>query len=112
MAQCIVITRPDLAAGFRLAGVETVSAVSCQDAHRHLLTLLDDEEAGIVAIDQAYLDTVDSVTRKRIESAYRPVVIGIPMGQAGGAAAARRLQLADLIRRAIGVRISFRGEEA
>ncbi|MBW7885629.1 MAG: V-type ATP synthase subunit F [Caldilineaceae bacterium] len=111
MAQLIVITHPDLAAGFRLAGVETYSASSPEEAQRQLQALLDDEEAGLIAMDQGFLEALDSQTQRRIERIYRPVVIGIPMGKAGGDAAARRLQLAELIRRAIGVRISFRGGE-
>jgi V/A-type H+/Na+-transporting ATPase subunit F len=107
----MVIVRPELVPGFRLAGVETYAAASPEEAHRQLLALLDDEEAGLIALEQAFLDCLDVATRWRLESSYRPVVIGIPEGRAGGEAAARRLHLAELIRRAIGVRISFRGVE-
>jgi vacuolar-type H+-ATPase subunit F/Vma7 len=111
MAQLTVIVRPELAPGFWLAGVETYAASSPEEAHRHLLALLDGEEAGLIALDQGFLDALDAATRWRLESSYRPVVIGIPEGRADGDMALRRLHLAELIRRAIGVRISFRGVE-
>lgn len=111
MAQLIVITNPDLAPGFRLAGVETYVAETPEEARKWLVELLDSGEAGVVAMDEAYLATLDPPTRRRIEQAYRPVVIGVPAGTAGESQAQRRRRLAELIRRAIGVRITFRGAE-
>lgn len=111
MAQLIVVTQPDLATGFRLAGVQTFSVASAEEAHRQLLALLDDEEVGVIAVDLAYLDTLDAAVQRRIAESHRPVVLGIPLGKAGDSAAGRRERLAELIRRAIGVRISFGGGE-
>ena len=110
MAQLVVITHPNQATGFRLAGVETFGAATVEDANTHLLRLLDDQEIGIVAIDQDYLDRVGSRMRRRLDSSVRPVVIGIPVAGSRDSASARRRQMAELIRRAIGVRITFRTE--
>lgn len=112
MAQLIVITQPELAAGFRLAGVQTIAARTAEEAHHRLLALLDDEDAGIVAIDRVWLEALEPALQHRIAQGYRPVVIGIPQGQAGDGATAQRERLAELIRRAIGVRISFGGGRA
>jgi vacuolar-type H+-ATPase subunit F/Vma7 len=111
MAQLTVITHPDLAPGFQLAGVKTYLAENAEIARHQLVELLDEGEAGVIAIDQPYLASLDPKTRRRIEEGYRPVVIGLPTGHAGTAEASRRRQLAELIRRAIGVRITFGGSE-
>lgn len=108
MAQLVVIVHPEQAAGFRLAGVETYPAAGPDVARRRLLTLLDDDEIGIIAMEQTYLDLLEEPVRRRLEESVRPVVIGIPAADAGQSATARRHQMAELIRRAIGVRIAFR----
>jgi vacuolar-type H+-ATPase subunit F/Vma7 len=111
MAQLIVITHPGLAPGFQLAGVTTFAAENAEAARRRLIELMDEGEAGIIALDQPYLESLDLRTRRRIEQGYRPVVIGLPTGHVEMAEARRRRQLAELIRRAIGVRITFGGGE-
>ena len=108
MAQLVVITHPDQVAGFRLAGVETYPAAMAEDATDRLLALLEDDEIGIVAMDQSYLDQIDGHMRRRLDSSIRPVVIGIPTAGSKDDASARRQQMVELIRRAIGVRITFR----
>ena len=110
MAKLVVITHPDQAAGFRLAGVETHPAVTSVDACNRLLALLEDEEIGIVAMEQHYLDELDGRVRRRLDSSVRPIVIGVPAAGWMDSTSARRRQMAELIRRAIGVRIAFRTE--
>lgn len=110
MAQLVIITHPDQAAGFRLAGVETYPATTAEEARQRLLGLLDDEEVGIIALDQPYLDQVDGRMRRRLDNSVKPVVLGIPATGQEADAVARRQQMVDLIRRAIGVRIAFHTE--
>lgn len=109
MAQLIVITNPDLAPGFQLAGVTTFVAEDAEAARRRLIELLDEGEAGVIALDEPYLGALDLRTQRRIQQGYRPVVIGLPTGHVEMPEARRRRQIAELIRRAIGVRITFGG---
>ena len=54
MSRLLILTRPELAAGFHLAGVDAVGAIDVEDAQEQLETWLQEEE-GLVAIDEALL---------------------------------------------------------
>lgn len=111
MAKLTVITNPMLAPGFRLAGVEVVAAASQETAGRELVRLLDEGEAGIIAIDAPYFSGLDYGTARRIEEIVKPVVISLPVGADVLPEQQRSRQIAELIRRAIGIRMTFRENE-
>ncbi len=108
MAKLTIITNPTLAPGFRLAGVEVIAAESQDSARRALVRLLDEGEAGIIAIDTPYLNGLDFNTARRIEELVKPVVVSLPIGAAVLPEERRSRQIAELIRRAIGIRMTFR----
>lgn len=112
MAKLAVITDPTLAPGFRLAGVEVHAASSAEEARRLLLALIEEGEAGVIAVQASYLGALDEPTRHRLEARSRPVVVALPSGEGFPPAARRGQQIAELIRRAIGVRLIFRGDES
>ncbi len=110
MAKLTVITNPSLAPGFRLAGVEVVTAESAESARSALMRLLDEGEAGIIAMDAPYFSALDYETARRIERIVKPVIVSLPIGTDLLPQERRSRQIAELIRRAIGIRIAFRGE--
>jgi vacuolar-type H+-ATPase subunit F/Vma7 len=109
MAKLVVITDPTLALGFRLAGVDVYTAGTAEEAQRLLLALMAEGEAGVIAVNADYLAVLDEPTRRRIEASYKPVVVGLPSGAAIAPGERRSRYIAELIRRAIGFRITFRG---
>lgn len=108
MAKLTVITHPALVPGFRLAGVEVIAAEDRESARQALLRLLDEGEAGIIAVDAPYLSSLDYVTARRIEEMVKPVVVSLPLGGEVLPEQRRSRQIAELIRRAIGIRMTFR----
>lgn len=108
MAKLTVITNSSLAPGFRLAGVHVIAAEDCERAHRALARLMDEGDVGIIAIDAPFLDALDSAARHRIEEILKPIVVSLPIGTAISPEQRRSRQIAELIRRAIGVRMTFR----
>ncbi len=111
MAKLTVITNPTLAPGFRLAGVEVIAAESQENASRALLRLLDEGEAGIIAMDMPYYNGLDYGTARRIEQLVKPVVVSLPVGADALPEQRRSRQIAELIRRAIGIRMTFHEQE-
>jgi vacuolar-type H+-ATPase subunit F/Vma7 len=112
VAKLTVITNPTLAPGFRLAGVEVIAAEDSARARQALIQLIDEGEAGIIAIDTPYLTALDYATARRIEEMVKPVVVSLPMGGPVLPEQRRSRQIAELIRRAIGIRMTFREEAA
>ena len=108
MAKLTVIADRSLAPGFRLAGVDVVAVDDRASAQHALVQLMDEGDAGIIAVEAPYLEDLDYATARRIDSAVKPVVISLPTGADVLPEQRRSRQIAELIRRAIGIRMTFR----
>ena len=112
MGQLIVITTPDLAPGFQLAGVETFAVEGAEQAAAILRRFLAGDEASLIVVRRGLLQAVPPRLRRQLETSYRPVVMAIPGGLPADAGAERRRTIAELIRRAIGYQITFGAERS
>ena len=108
MYKLIVLTDPDTADGFRLAGVDVVVCESLELVREKLNGLLDDEDSGIIAVNEQMMAAIDERTQKKIDSIYRPLVISLPIRERLAFGEDHRAYLARLIRRAIGFDITLR----
>ena len=79
MYKLIVLTDPDNADGFRLAGVDVVEATDPETARKRLAELVDDDDSGIIGINESYMAAIDERLRNKIDSIYRPIVIPLPI---------------------------------
>jgi V/A-type H+-transporting ATPase subunit F len=101
----IVVTDPDTAPGFRLAGVDVIEIQNSEEVRALLPSLLLKDDTGIIAINEDYMMSLDEKMMEKIEKSYRPIIIPIP-------SRARRLDrtsyIEGLLRRAIGYNIVLR----
>jgi V/A-type H+-transporting ATPase subunit F len=105
----VVLTDPDTADGFRLAGVDVEVVESPEQGRRALTNLLDDDSTGIIAINEQLVATsVDERIQKKIDSIYRPIVVSLPIREQLEIGEDHRAYLSRLIRRAIGFDITLR----
>jgi vacuolar-type H+-ATPase subunit F/Vma7 len=104
----VVITDAGSADGFRLAGVEVDVVETPEMARGRLVSLLDDDEAGIVAINERFSEAIDERMQKKIDSIYRPIVVSLPIRETLELGEDHRAYLSRLIRRAIGFDITLR----
>lgn len=107
--QLVVLTGADVADGFRLAGAQTLTAASAADAEALLRDILDAGDPGVVAVDQCLLDLIEPELRAALEGAAQPLLVVLPSGQGEHGASERRALLTELLQRAIGYHITFRG---
>lgn len=110
MSQLFVITRPSLAAGFQLSGVEAHGVEDVEAARELIEKWMTAGEAGLLAIDDGLLAHMDASFLKRLASAEHLHYIAIPGGKPLGPEASPRGRIAAMIRRAIGFHITFKGE--
>ncbi len=108
MYRLIVLTDPETADGFRLAGVDVEIVESDAFVRERLNRLLDDEASGIIAVNEQMMSAIDERTQKKIDSIYRPLVISLPIREKLAFGEDHRAYLARLIRRAIGFDITLR----
>lgn len=108
MGRLMVITTPDSAPGFQLAGVETFAVENVNQAESILKELLTGDEASLIVVRQGLLEAMGTRLQRQVRRSYRPVVIAIPGGVPTITASERRQRyISELIRRAIGFRITF-----
>ena len=108
MYKVVVLTDPDTADGFRLAGVDVQIVESNDMARKQLNSLLDDDSSGIIAVNEKMMAAIDERTQKKIDSIYRPIVISLPIKEQLEMGEDHRAYLSRLIRRAIGFDITLR----
>ena len=111
MSRLLVVTRPDLVDGFRLAGVEAFAAEDVETVQEMIDGWVQAGEAGLLAIDDGFLARLSPQVMKRLEASEQLSYLAIPGGEPLGPESSRRQRLALQIRRAIGFHITFKGEE-
>ena len=110
MSRLLIVVRSGLATGFELAGVDACGVEDVETAQELISGWLDTGETGLLAIDDGLLARMEPAFVKRLEDAGSLPYLAIPGGEALGPGASRMYHVAELIRRAIGLRITFRGE--
>jgi vacuolar-type H+-ATPase subunit F/Vma7 len=111
MGRLMVITTPDLAPGFQLAGVETFAVEDADQAETVLRDLLTGDAASLIVIRQRLLAAMSPALQHQARNSYEPVVIAIP-GSLPTPARRRQHYISELIRRAIGFQITFGSAQA
>lgn len=111
MSRLIILTRPELVTGFRLAGVAAYTAESVESAQELVQSWVINGEEGLLAIDEGLLDRMDPAVIKQLDAAAGLPYIAFPGGEPLGPETSRKYQIAEMIRRAIGFHITFKAEE-
>lgn len=105
MYKFVVVTDPETASGFRLAGVDVLEASNAEEAKTVIPSLLFKDDTGIVAVNEDFMASLDEKLMERIEKTHRPIIIPIP-------SRTRQIDRTDyierLLRRAIGYNIVVR----
>ncbi len=112
MSRLLVVTRPGLVSGFRLAGVEAYGPPDVETAQELIQSWLDAGETGLLVVDDGLLERMGQAFQRRLEAAPGLPYMAIPGGEPLGREASRRYRIAELIRRAVGFHIVFKGEGA
>jgi V/A-type H+-transporting ATPase subunit F len=105
MYKFVVVTDPESAPGFRLAGVDVVEASSMDEAKKIIPSLIYKDDTGIIAISEDMMAVLDEKLLERINKTYRPIIIPIPSRIKG---IDRTSYIERLLQRAIGYNIVIR----
>ena len=108
MYKLMVITNPDAAVGFALAGVDVIIAKSAAQARQELARAINDERAGVIAVDEDYFAQIDDALRAKTEKLYRPIVVPIPSKLDVTELSEGHEYLAAFIKRAVGFDIKLK----
>jgi len=73
-----VLTDPESAAGYRLAGMEVAVAGDCEEARRALAGLIEAEAYALIAVDEALLADPGHAVRRQMRGRDVPVLLPVP----------------------------------
>ena len=80
MSRFIVITRPDLADGFRLAGVETFAINEVKEAEKLIAPWLEKHDDLLIAMDDGIFKKMDKCLIDRMYASSQILLVTIPDG--------------------------------
>jgi vacuolar-type H+-ATPase subunit F/Vma7 len=106
-----VLTTPDLAAAYRLAGTATLARSSAAEAELTLRELLEEGLDGVIAVHQPFLDALPAELTDRLERLESALVVGLPSAEAATGGEDRRTRLLRMLRHAVGYEMTFESEE-
>ena len=109
MSRLLVLTTPELAPGYRLAGAAAFEVTSPEEASSRLEELLL-HELGVIAVHEPYFHALDRTLRTRLDALRAPLVVPLPAGASAEGAGDRRERLLKMLWQAVGYNITFDSE--
>jgi len=106
VGKILALALPELANGFRLAGLDAVSVKSDEDTYRVLMQTVANRRYEIIILPQEHLKQFDERKRREIDELTEQVVVPIPMTDLENQPSPKGF-VSELVRRAIGFQIKI-----
>lgn len=103
-----VLARPQVASGFRLAGVRSDEALDVAEGVARLRELLRDPTAGVVLLEDSLYDALPPELRAELGRRPLPMVVPVPGPEWGERRTAAESYIVELLRQVIGYRVRLR----
>ena len=83
----LIITHPDLAIGYRLAGADAVEAEDGTEAFVHVRNALKDEDIGLIGIDEEFYESLNPRFLEGIKKRGKPLIFSMQTVREGSISA-------------------------
>ena len=103
-----VLSGPELATGFSLAGISAVPANDAASATLRFRELLDDPTIGVVLLEERFHDLLPDDVRRQLSRRPLPMVVPFPGISWEAAPGAAESYIVELLRQVIGYRVRLR----
>ncbi|HET9386762.1 MAG TPA: V-type ATP synthase subunit F [Gemmatimonadales bacterium] len=103
-----VLARPEIAAGFALAGLRPVEAVTDADASERLDELLAAPDIGVVLMEERLYDGLAEDVRRRLGRRALPMVVPFPEPAWVERPPGAEAYIVELLRQVIGYRVRLK----
>lgn len=103
-----VLSRPEVGAGFALAGLETVEAGGDAQARARLQELMRVPEIGVVLMEAGFYDRLPEDWRRDLGRRPLPMVVPFPEPSWAGGPDKADAYIIELLRQVIGYRVRLK----
>lgn len=103
-----VLSRPEIGAGFALAGLHPIEARTVEEAAERLRELRATPNVGVVLIEEAFYNHLPEELRRRFGREPLPLVVPFPEPAWGAGAEGAEAYIVELLRQVIGYRVRLR----
>jgi V/A-type H+/Na+-transporting ATPase subunit F len=103
-----VLARPEIGAGFSLAGLRSVDAASAELARERLQELLAATDVGVVLMEEGFYECLPEDLRRQLGRRPLPMVVPFPEPAWTGVAEGADAYIVELLRQVIGYRVRLK----
>ena len=103
-----VLSRPEVGAGFHLAGLRTVEATAAEQAAARLQELMTLPDIGVVLMEERFYDGLTDELRREIGRRALPMVVPFPEPAWAARPGQADAYIVDLLRQVIGYRVRLK----
>lgn len=103
-----VLSRPEVGAGFQLAGLRTVDAAAADQAGARLQELMAVPDVGVVLLEEPFYDGLTEELRREIGRRALPMVVPFPEPGWSARPGQADAYIVDLLRQVIGYRVRLK----
>lgn len=103
-----VLCRPEVAAGFAVAGLAPLESPTAPEGAARLRELLEDSTVGVVLIEEGFYDQLPEDLRHRLGRRPLPMVVPFPGPVWQDRAEGPEAYIVELLRQVIGYRVKLK----
>jgi len=103
-----VLSRPEIGAGFALAGLRPIETVTPEEAAERLRELKATPDVGVVLIEEEFYNRLPEELRRQLGREPLPLVVPFPEPAWVGKPEAAEAYIVDLLRQVIGYRVRLK----
>ena len=103
-----VLCRPEIGAGFSLAGLRPIEAASAEQARARLQELLATPEVGVVLMEEGFYERLPEELRRQLGRRPLPMVVPFPEPAWAGSVEPADAYIVELLRQVIGYRVRLK----
>lgn len=103
-----VLCRPEIAAGFALAGLRPVEAATAQEGGERLRDLLSQADVGVVLVEEGFYDRLPEDLRRQVGRRPLPMVVPFPGPAWVPRGDEAETYIVELLRQVIGYRVRLK----
>jgi V/A-type H+/Na+-transporting ATPase subunit F len=103
-----VLSRPEIGAGFSLAGLQPVEAGSAEQARERLQDLMATPDVGVVLMEEGFYDHLPEELRRQLGRRPLPMVVPFPEPAWAGRVEQADAYIVELLRQVIGYRVRLK----